>query len=55
MKTCKYDHVRPDTDAYRKECSRIRTAARKKRVDAAWNEKAPVYRELATQPWRVEA
>lgn len=52
-KTCKYGHVRPETDAYCKECSKIRTAARKQRVDANW--KAPVYRELATQPWRMES
>lgn len=50
-KVCKYGHVRDPGDTYCKECSAIRSAARRKRVDANW--KAPVYTELATKPWLV--
>jgi len=52
-KFCKYGHVK--VNGWCKVCSSIRSAARRKRVDETWNDKAPVYRELATQPWRVEA
>lgn len=53
MKTCKYGHPLPEGKKTCSKCGSARSEAWRKRVEATWY--APVYRELATHPWRVEA
>lgn len=53
MKTCKYGHPLPEGKKAGSKCGSARSEAWRKRVEAAWY--APVYRELAMKPWRIEA